>query len=155
MQWYDQVKRIKVLLVIFAVAIAVASLVVSRYLVNDLAIGERNNMAVWAEAMRTLNKADENTDADGGIGAVSAAFLALLSPQLGHVRAALLPVPARRALRRGLPAALFALCHTGRARLPGARLGARRPHKRPHGRAEPAVAAPAFRRAAKTDTRVF
>ena len=62
MQWYDQVKRIKVLLVIFAVAIAVASLVVSRYLVNDLAIGERNNMAVWAEAMRTLNKADENTD---------------------------------------------------------------------------------------------
>lgn len=62
MQWYDQVKRIKVLLVIFAVAIAVASLVVSRYLVSDLAIGERNNMAVWAEAMRTLNKADENTD---------------------------------------------------------------------------------------------
>lgn len=62
MQWYDQVKRIKGLLVIFAVAIAVASLVVSRYLVSDLAIGERNNMAVWAEAMRTLNKADENTD---------------------------------------------------------------------------------------------
>lgn len=62
MQWYDQVKRVKVLLVVFAVAIAVASLVVSRYLVNDLAKGERNNMAVWAEAMRTLNKADENTD---------------------------------------------------------------------------------------------
>nr|MBP7985231.1 HAMP domain-containing histidine kinase [Bacteroidaceae bacterium] len=31
-------------------------------LVKDLAIEEHNKMEVWAEAMRTLNKADENTD---------------------------------------------------------------------------------------------
>lgn len=62
MQWYDQIKRIKVLLVVIAVVIAVVSLIVSRFLVADLAQGERNNMEVWAEAMRTLNKADENTD---------------------------------------------------------------------------------------------
>lgn len=62
MQWYDQIRRIKVLLVIIAVVIAVVSLIVSRFLVADLAQGERNNMEVWAEAMRTLNKADENTD---------------------------------------------------------------------------------------------
>lgn len=47
---------------IAAVFIAVASLVVSHFLVRDLAEEERNRMAVWAEAMRTLNNADENTD---------------------------------------------------------------------------------------------
>lgn len=62
MQWYDQIRRIKVLLVVIAVVIAVVSLIVSRFLVADLADGERNNMEVWAEAMKTLNKADENTD---------------------------------------------------------------------------------------------
>ncbi len=34
----------------------------SHFLVRDLAVEERNRMEVWAEAMRTLNKADENTD---------------------------------------------------------------------------------------------
>ena len=47
---------------IAAVLIAVASLLVSHFLVRDLALEERNRMEVWAEAMRTLNKADENTD---------------------------------------------------------------------------------------------
>ena len=45
-----------------AVIIAVASLVVSHVLIRDFAKEERNNMEVWAEAMRTLNRADENTD---------------------------------------------------------------------------------------------
>lgn len=45
-----------------AIVIAVASLVVSHYLVRDLAVEERSKMGVWAEAMRTLNLADENTD---------------------------------------------------------------------------------------------
>lgn len=45
-----------------AVIIAVASLVVSHLLIRDLAKEEHNKMAVWAEAMRTLNNADENTD---------------------------------------------------------------------------------------------
>ena len=45
-----------------AVIIAVASLVVSHSLTKDLETQERNKMEVWAEAMRSLNKADENTD---------------------------------------------------------------------------------------------
>ena len=52
----------KIYWVIAAVLIAVASLLVSHFLVRDLAQEERNRMEVWAEAMRTLNKADENTD---------------------------------------------------------------------------------------------
>ena len=62
MHWTDQIRRVKILLVISAIVIAVASLVVSHYLVRDLSIEEHNKMEVWAEAMRTLNQADENTD---------------------------------------------------------------------------------------------
>lgn len=62
MQWYDQIKRIKVIMIIIAVIIAVISLVASHILVRDLADGERKNMEVWAQAMRTLNNADQNTD---------------------------------------------------------------------------------------------
>lgn len=50
------------MLVLAAVAIAVVSLVVSHILIRDLAREEHNKMEVWAEAMRTLNRADENTD---------------------------------------------------------------------------------------------
>ena len=52
----------KIILVVAAIIIAVASLVVSHFLVNDLAQEEKKRMGVWAEAMRTLNNADENTD---------------------------------------------------------------------------------------------
>lgn len=62
MQWTDQIRRVKILLVLAAVMIAVASLVVSHILTCDLADEERGKMEVWAEAMRTLNRADENTD---------------------------------------------------------------------------------------------
>lgn len=62
MQWTDRIRQVKVMLVAAAVVIAVASLVVSHYLIGDLETEERNRMEVWAEAMRTLNNADENTD---------------------------------------------------------------------------------------------
>lgn len=62
MKWTDQIRNVKILLVLAAVAIAVASLVASHVLVGDLAVEERNKMEVWAEAMRTLSRADENTD---------------------------------------------------------------------------------------------
>jgi signal transduction histidine kinase len=45
-----------------AVLIAIGSLLVSNYLISDLEQEERNRMGVWAEAMRSLNAADENTD---------------------------------------------------------------------------------------------
>ena len=62
MHWTDQIRSVKILLVVSAIVIAVASLVVSHYLVKDLAMEERAKMGVWAEAMRSLNLADENTD---------------------------------------------------------------------------------------------
>lgn len=62
MQWTDQIRRVKIFLVLAAVVIAVVSLVVSHVLIRDLAGEERAKMEVWAEAMRTLNHADEKTD---------------------------------------------------------------------------------------------
>ena len=56
------IRQIKITLVVAAVIIAAASLVVSHILVRDLAIEERNRMEVWAEAMRSLSTAEENTD---------------------------------------------------------------------------------------------
>jgi signal transduction histidine kinase len=62
MQWTDRIRQVKILLVVMAILIAVASLVVSHFLVRDLAREESNNVEVWAEAMRSLSVADESTD---------------------------------------------------------------------------------------------
>ncbi len=62
MIWTDRIRQVKIFLVVAAVIIAIASLVVSHFLVRDLAEEEKNRMAVWAEAMRSLSNADENTD---------------------------------------------------------------------------------------------
>lgn len=62
MQWTDRIRQVKIVLVVSAIVIAGVSLWVSHFLVRDLAIEERNRMGVWAEAMRSLNNADETTD---------------------------------------------------------------------------------------------
>ncbi len=62
MQWYKNFNNVKYLLVAVAAVIAAASLYVSNSLVDDLKKEELNKMQVWAEAMRSLNSADENTD---------------------------------------------------------------------------------------------
>ncbi len=62
MQWTNRIRQVKIILVIAAVAIAVVSLLVSGTLTKELAAEERNKMEVWAEAMRSLSNADENTD---------------------------------------------------------------------------------------------
>lgn len=62
MQWTNRIRQVKIILVIAAVIIAVASLLVSHFLVRDLSKEERHRMEVWAEALRSLNKADESTD---------------------------------------------------------------------------------------------
>jgi signal transduction histidine kinase len=62
MQWTDRIRQVKIVLVVTAVVIAVASLVVSHLLVKDLQREERNKMEVWAQAMQSLQEADENTD---------------------------------------------------------------------------------------------
>ena len=62
MQWTDRIRQVKIILVIVAIGIAVVSLVASNILTKDLAREERSKMEVWAEAMRALSQADENTD---------------------------------------------------------------------------------------------
>lgn len=62
MQWIDRSKQVKYVLVVVAVSIATISLVFSHYLVKTLEKDAKSKMVVWAEAMRSLNKADENTD---------------------------------------------------------------------------------------------
>lgn len=62
MQWIDRIKQVKIILVIMAVVIALLSLGVSHFLVRDLSREEGQKMVVWAEAMRTLNEATEETD---------------------------------------------------------------------------------------------
>lgn len=62
MIWTDRIRQVKILLFSAAIVIAAASLAISHFLVADLENEEKNRMAVWAEAMRTLNNADEKTD---------------------------------------------------------------------------------------------
>lgn len=62
MQWTDRIRQVKIFLVVAAILIAVASLLVSRSLTRDLSEQEKSKMQVWAEAMKSLGAADENTD---------------------------------------------------------------------------------------------
>lgn len=62
MQWVDRIKQVKIILVLLAIIIAILSLWVSHYLVRDLSREEEQKMEVWAEAMRSLNNASDQTD---------------------------------------------------------------------------------------------
>ena len=62
MAWKNKTKRIKYILIMLAVIIAIISLVYSHFLVKDLEKEAASKMAIWAEAMHSLNNADENTD---------------------------------------------------------------------------------------------
>lgn len=62
MQWTDRIRQVKILLVVMAFIIAVVSLLVSHFLVDDLSAEERKKMEVWAQALHSLNEADESTD---------------------------------------------------------------------------------------------
>lgn len=62
MVWTDRIRLTKIVLSVVALVIAAASLLVSHRLTRDLETEEHNKMGVWAEAMRSLNMADENTD---------------------------------------------------------------------------------------------
>lgn len=62
MHVWSRIGSVKVWLVIAALLLAVASLVASGFLVSDLRSEEYKKMEVWAEAVRSLNHADEHTD---------------------------------------------------------------------------------------------
>ena len=62
MQLINRMRQVKILLVIAAVILSVASLIVSHFLVRDLELEEQRKMEIWAEAMRSFNNAGEETD---------------------------------------------------------------------------------------------
>ena len=62
MQWINRMRQVKILLVVSAVLLSIASLVVSNFLVRDLKKEEQRKMEIWAHALRSLNNAYENTD---------------------------------------------------------------------------------------------
>ena len=62
MKWFSNFRNVKIVLVLVAAVIAAASLIISHSLVTDLKAEEEKKMNIWAEAMNSLNKADEKTD---------------------------------------------------------------------------------------------
>ena len=62
MKWTDRIRQVKILLVVAAIIIAVASLLVSHNLTRDLEQQEHDKMEVWAQAMKSISMADEHTD---------------------------------------------------------------------------------------------
>lgn len=62
MQWFSNFRGVKYILIAVAAIIAAASLLVSHSLVKKLRAEEEKKMEIWAEAMNSLNRADENTD---------------------------------------------------------------------------------------------
>ena len=59
---FERIQHIKYFVVLMAILIAIGSLITSHYLIRDLEAEERDRVAIWSEAMRSLNTADENTD---------------------------------------------------------------------------------------------
>jgi len=62
MQWINRIRQVKIVLIVLAVILCVASLVVSHFLVHDLKVEEQRKMEIWAEAMRSLNNDDETAE---------------------------------------------------------------------------------------------
>lgn len=62
MQISDRIREVKIFLVFSAIVIAALSLIISHFLVRDLALEEHKKMEIWAEAMRSLNSTEENVD---------------------------------------------------------------------------------------------
>ena len=62
MKWTRRTHYIKIMFFVIAIVIAIGSLWVSHAITKALSQEERNKMEVWAEAIHSLNTADENTD---------------------------------------------------------------------------------------------
>ncbi len=62
MRKFKEFKRIRTILIVVAIIIAFISLFVSQSLVKDLSREEHSKMELFAEAYRSLDDADENTD---------------------------------------------------------------------------------------------
>ena len=62
MRKFREFKRIRTVLIVVAIVIAVSSLFVSQSLVKDLSREEHSKMELFAQAYQSLSDADENTD---------------------------------------------------------------------------------------------
>ncbi len=62
MRKFREFKRIRTILIVAAIVIAVSSLFVSQSLVKDLSREEHSKMELFAQAYQSLSDADENTD---------------------------------------------------------------------------------------------
>ncbi len=62
MDWTYKIRRVKIVFVLTAILVAISSLFVSKTLTDNLKREEHGRMEVWAEAMKSLSKADGNTD---------------------------------------------------------------------------------------------
>lgn len=62
MDWTDKIRRVKIVFVLTAILVAISSLFVSKTLTDNLKREEHGRMEVWAEAMKSLSKADGNTN---------------------------------------------------------------------------------------------
>ena len=62
MDWTDKIRRVKIVFVLTAILVAISSLFVSKTLTDNLKREEHGRMEVWAEAMKSLSKADGNTE---------------------------------------------------------------------------------------------
>ena len=62
MRKIKEFKRIRTILIVVAIIIAFISLFVSQSLVKDLSREEHSKMELFADAYRSLDDADENTD---------------------------------------------------------------------------------------------
>ena len=71
MKWFSNFRNVKYLLIAMAGCIAVASLVVSNSLVNELKREEQTKMETWASAMSSLINAEVNEDVSLELGIIS------------------------------------------------------------------------------------
>ena len=62
MTWINRQQQFKTALVAAALLVAATSLLVSKWLANDLAAEEYKRMELWSDALHALNNADQNTD---------------------------------------------------------------------------------------------
>lgn len=64
MEYYFRKRRWKILLLLLAVAIGIGSFLYTNWLVNKMAIEERKNVELWAEATQKLVNSDLNSNLD-------------------------------------------------------------------------------------------
>ncbi len=72
MNWLDRIQNMRIMLVLVATVLVIASLLTSSVLINDLQDEERGKMKLWAEAIHSINEADADKDVSMELGVIQA-----------------------------------------------------------------------------------